>query len=204
MPLGDSITQGDQNHRSYRYFLWKKLLDAGVPVDFVGSMKVNFNGDPEWPDYLGRSFDRDHEGHWGWRTDEVLEKLPQWLELNRPDIVLLHLGSNDMFYSNSLESTIEELRTVVEQLRTANPEVTVFLAKILPADRQNEEITLLNEAITVLSKELQRPQSAVYLVDQNSDFSVTDDTYDGVHPDASGEEKMASRWLTALKSAGVI
>lgn len=203
MPLGDSITQGDGNHRSYRYFLWKKLLSAGVDSDFVGSQQNNFNGDPEWPDYLGQAFDRDHEGHWGWRTDEVLEKLSEWLALNQPDVVLMHLGSNDMFHENSLQSTVEELRSVVEGLRAANPSVMIFLAQILPADRKNDQISQLNEAIAGLSQELQQTQSPLFLVDQNSNFSVAEDTYDGIHPDASGEEKMASRWLAALRAAGL-
>jgi hypothetical protein len=37
-PLGDSITQADSEHRSYRYELWKHLVEAGLDFDLVGSV----------------------------------------------------------------------------------------------------------------------------------------------------------------------
>jgi hypothetical protein len=36
MPIGDSITQADSNHNSYRRPLWIHLRQAGYNVDFVG------------------------------------------------------------------------------------------------------------------------------------------------------------------------
>jgi len=69
MPLGDSITQGYRGRDSYRRDLWLKLRKSGADVDFVGSMKNNFMGTPAHED-----FDMDHEGHWGWRADQILEK----------------------------------------------------------------------------------------------------------------------------------
>lgn len=69
--IGDSITQGRKGigeHKptqSYRYPLWKKLVDLGASVDFVGSLPGGFEGDPDWPEYKGKAFDREHEGHWG-------------------------------------------------------------------------------------------------------------------------------------------
>ena len=46
LPLGNSITQADTSHDSYRYPLWKKLIDAqlGNTTRFTGSM-LNFFGD---------------------------------------------------------------------------------------------------------------------------------------------------------------
>lgn len=204
MLLGDSITQGDKRHRSYRYFLWKKLIDAGVNADFVGSMKDNFNGTPEWPDYRGKKFDQDHEGHWGWRTDEVLAEIDSWLQGNLPDIALVHLGSNDMFYKNTIDSTVEELKELVARLRIAQPDIVIFLAQVLPADRQKSELNHLNEQIRLLETELQNDRSPLIVVDQDGGFSVDKDTYDGIHPDASGEEKMANKWMEAIRQSGVL
>ena len=77
LPLGNSITQGKFDLRSYRYALWKKLTDEGILFDFIGSMRTNHKGSPKWPKYKGKSFDTDHEGHWGWRVDEILAKQPK-------------------------------------------------------------------------------------------------------------------------------
>ncbi len=85
MPLGDSITQGDDG--SYRRPLWIALKEADISVDFVGSMGHGYSGDNESGNY-----DTDHEGHWGWRADEVLKRIDQWAARNIPDIVLMHLA----------------------------------------------------------------------------------------------------------------
>jgi hypothetical protein len=41
LPLGDSMTQGEAGHFSYRRPLWKMLDSAGYKVDFVGSLRTN-------------------------------------------------------------------------------------------------------------------------------------------------------------------
>ena len=123
LPLGDSITQGDKDHRSYRYSLWVRLIAAGISFDFVGSMNSNFFGNPVWPDYNGQSFDRDHEGHWGWQADQILnghpltegkEYLSAWLEEYTPDIVLLHLGgkANPVVRNQSFPASLGIARKV--------------------------------------------------------------------------------------------
>ena len=64
------------NRASYRYFLWKKLIDAGVDFDFVGSMNTQLDtyskGETPQPDYKGQSFDKDHEGHFAWEGESYL------------------------------------------------------------------------------------------------------------------------------------
>ena len=54
--MGDSISQGRGDHSrggaawtptfSYRYPLWKLLVDDAVDADFVGSLKGGFEGGP--------------------------------------------------------------------------------------------------------------------------------------------------------------
>ena len=116
LPLGNSITQANSFHRSYRYELWKFLIDSDIPFDYVGSERNNQNGNPVWPDYAEHSFGRDHEGYWVWRVDEINAQMPDWLYgshtsqgLYTPDIVLYHLGSNDAFQSQSTSSTVAEI-----------------------------------------------------------------------------------------------
>lgn len=46
MPLGDSITEGDNEAATYRYYLQEDLEGAGVAVDFVGSRSGVFRGTP--------------------------------------------------------------------------------------------------------------------------------------------------------------
>ena len=205
LPLGDSITHGNSKSRTYRYSLWTKFIDSGLNADgiffdFVGLQNSNHNRDPVWPDYRGHSFDRDHEGHSGWRAEQVLGSLPMWLESYTPEIVLLHLGTNDVFANESTLSTISEIGQLIDVLRADNPTVTVLLAKIIPTRDpiSNQRISELNQQIDGVAALKSTAESPVIVVDQNSGFNVGEDTYDGIHPNLAGEEKMAQKWFDAI------
>src|SRR3712207_5472734 len=111
MPLGDSITEGYQGHASWRFWLWKRLDLAGYDVDFVGSrtgvLTPGAPGEQGPPPYT--DFDQHHEGHSGWRTDQILDRIDEWAPQYAPDVVLLHLGTNDMLQSHSVSSAIARL-----------------------------------------------------------------------------------------------
>ncbi len=200
--IGDSITQAMAPRWSYRYPLWKLLLDAGVTVDMVGSVRDNARRTrSNYPRHLGREFDRDHEGHWGWRADEVLRRLPRWLEGYVPDIALIHLGTNDVFRGEDNASTVQELAHIIDALRARSPTVIVLLAQIIPSadPAANERIADLNRRLPALAQATRSAASPVIVVDLFSDYDGVRDNYDGVHPNAVGEAKMAQRWFDALR-----
>ncbi len=196
MPLGDSITQGNTQLDSYRRPLWHALMAEGADVDFVGSQAANHNGSPPNPD-----FDLDHEGHWGWTADEVLAQMPGWAQAHRPDVALLHLGTNDMLGGSGIGSSLAELTGIIEALRAANPQVVVLLAQLIPTrfDEANERIVELNQNLETLAASLSAAASPVVLVDQHTGFEPSTMTADGLHPNGIGEERMARIWLEALQ-----
>jgi len=198
VPIGNSITQADAARLSFRYALWKKFIDAGATVDFVGSLQAHNGGTPSFPTYQGNTFDQDHEGHWGWRADEIESNLPTWLQGYDADIALVHLGTNDMIQGQTVASTITELEGIIDVLRADNPNITILLAQVIP-NNWNYDVTALNAAIAGIPANKSQANSPVVLVDQFTGFSATTDTYDGVHPNADGEEKMAQNWFDALQ-----
>ncbi|MBF0431002.1 MAG: hypothetical protein HQK83_06965 [Fibrobacteria bacterium] len=199
LPLGNSITQGDSKHNTYRRPLYHKLHNAGYDFDFIGSMNRNLGGKmPPNPD-----FDLDHEGHYGWKIDAIMYRsdgqatLPDWLKLYTPDMAFVHLGTNDT--KQSLESSIDELSDVVDTLRADNPNVVIFLAQLIPLNTSTAAvIDQLNALIPNIKTEMSTEQSPIIIVDQNTGFIVTEDTYDNVHPSESGEEKMAEKWFQSF------
>jgi hypothetical protein len=210
LPLGDSITQADANHLGYRYRLWVKLVDAGIDFDFVGSLRSNHLGNPQWPLHKDRLFDRDHEGHWGWRADEILggpaeqekNSLSEWLKGYTPDIVLMHLGSNDVLQYQDVAGTAKELRQIIKALRADNPHVIILLAKLIPtrAPPINARIEELNAQIAKIPASMGTAESPVIIVDQYSGFRAEDiDASDWIHPTRSGEDKMAAKWFEAIQ-----
>ncbi|XAL98750.1 PKD domain-containing protein [Phycisphaeraceae bacterium D3-23] len=199
LPLGDSITASSGSNFSYRYYLWERLVNDGVDFDFVGNEDTNRGSTPNWPSVNGQSFDRDHEGHSGHRVDRINDKLPGFLSHYTPDIALVHLGTNDIIQGQSASSTADELRTTIALLRQDNPDVTILLSQIIPLDRTHgERVDELNALLPGIVNDLSTGQSQIVLVDQNTGFDVDDDTYDGIHPDRSGEELMALRFYEAL------
>jgi lysophospholipase L1-like esterase len=197
MPLGDSITQGFRGHDSFRRGLWLRLKKAGARVDFVGSLKENFGGMPHHTD-----FDMDHEGHWGWRADQVLARVDNWAAKNVPDIVLLHLGTNDIGGGQDIEETVGEIEEIIMTIRKHNPKVKVLLAQIIPMANEaiNERIKKFNEQLESLAESICTEESPVILVNHFDGFDSQSDTYDGVHPNEWGADKMADKWYEALDS----
>lgn len=194
MPLGDSITQGYA--ASYREPLWIALRDKDWNVDFVGSMDRYYGGGAQVGNY-----DTDHEGHWGWFADEVLERIADWVKRSDPDIVLLHLGTNDVGTGQDPSETAGEVSQIIARLRQHNPRVHVLLAAIIPVDHAtaNERIRQYNSALAGLADLLDRDTSRVLLVDQFTGFDAAQDTYDGIHPNDEGNRKMVVRWLATLE-----
>jgi len=193
MPLGDSITESSAGRASYRYWLWQSLQQANYDVDFVGSQTGVAGGAPLFP-----NFDQNHQGHSGYRADQLRDNIVNWANANRPDVVLLHAGTNDLLQGQGSSGTSTEIGQIIDNLRTVSPGVTVLLARIIPGATIN--VNSLNNSITNLAASKNTAQSPVILVDQQSGFSASGDLYDGIHPTQGGEQKMSAKWLAALTS----
>ena len=110
--IGDSITQGRRGDPaknlpatiSWRYPFWQKLVDQNINVvDLVGSNQGGFGGNPLWPNYKGKVFDRDHEARWGASTKAIAPQLAAGLKQYTPDLALILLGTNDVRLYQSLK-----------------------------------------------------------------------------------------------------
>jgi lysophospholipase L1-like esterase len=187
MPLGDSITDGLTVPGGYRIDLWQKLVAAGYRVDFVGSLS---NG----PSSLG---DHDHEGHSGWRIDQIDATIVTWLRTYQPRTILLHIGTNDMFQNPN--GAPSRLGTLIDHITTSAPDAEVFVATIIPLSGADSTVRTYNSAIPGIVQTRAAAGRHVHLVDMYSALT-TADLADGVHPNAGGYSKMANVWYNALRS----
>lgn len=209
LPLGDSITNGGQGYVSYRYDLWFDLLAGGYGVDFVGSRSDLFDGDPIpslYPDYF-TTFDRQHEGYWGWRTDQIDAVIAPLAQAAQPDIVLMHLGSNDVGQSGAAGVANADfyLRSIINRIRGVNPSAVILIAQIIPIGPGTSYfdnsgwIPALNAAVAELAADLSTPLSPVVAVDHFTGFDLgTMMQPDGLHPNELGEAFQSGRWQAAL------
>ncbi|TRX51202.1 hypothetical protein FNH22_24735 [Fulvivirga sp. M361] len=86
MPLGASRVEGARpEFESFRYELWKQLVDGDWDFDYIGTM----TDDASYPGLSDIAFDPDHEGRGGFTAGEILSGINGWLEnAGTPDIVL--------------------------------------------------------------------------------------------------------------------
>lgn len=196
MPVGDSITESAAGQWTYRYFLWHLAQRDGYRIDFVGS-KIGAHGGPP----VSTDFDMDHEGHWGWRADEVLARLSTGTASTAsPDIVLIHLGHNDLCQGQDVPSTVNDIAAIIDVLRTVNPRVGTLLAQNIPSAWPCHALMPAFVAeLPALGAAKSTADSPITLVDQCTGFDPGTMTWDGLHPNATGESRMADRWFAALR-----
>jgi lysophospholipase L1-like esterase len=191
MPLGDSITDGTQVPGGYRIGLWQRLTAGRYTVDFVGSQ---FNG----PGSLG---DHDHQGHPGWRIDQIDANIVTWLRNTNPRTVLLHIGTNDVLQNFNVSGAPGRLSTLIDRITATVPDADVFVATIIPLSNAGQESAArtFNAAIPGIVQSKVNSGRRVHLVDMHAALT-TADLLDGVHPNAGGYDKMAATWFRALQS----
>jgi lysophospholipase L1-like esterase len=199
MPLGDSITWGSGSADSrignrtgaattsgYRIDLQNRLATAGLTVDFVGSQQAGPQGT-----------DRDNEGHPGWRIDQIAANVDGWLATYQPDVILLHIGTNDMAQNRTAGATAR-LSGLIDQIRTARPDADIFVQQVVQGhiEPYKSRIAAYNRTIPGI---VAGKGAKVHLVDQSSIGGLSE--FDGLHPNDAGYAKMAFNLYRAL--AGV-
>ena len=185
MLIGDGITSGTRPmSNGYRRFLYNYIKDGGHWFDFVGTMNTHTNP---------QDFDSDHEGHVNYRADQVLAGLSRWAGLYPPDIAVIHVGTNDLLQGQSVESTVQDIQLIIQTLRYHNPNIKIVLSHVIPTTDSwvNGLINKLNVQINGISWSQNTGNSPIYVVSQHKNFRPALDTYDGIHPNSQGAEKIA-------------
>ncbi len=202
MPLGDSITLGQQANGwagkgGYRYPLWQKAAAAGWNTGSVGTMDDrNLNIPP-----LDANHAR-HEGHSGWRIEQIDASVTSWLNTHQPDVVLVMIGTNDVSQQFNLSGAPARLGHLIDTITAVRPSAYVFVASITRVSSGTYEswTQSYNSAIPGLVSQRAAAGKKVSFVNMHDDSQMTTaDLADGVHPNDSGYAKMANVWYNALR-----
>ena len=54
-----------------------------------------------------------------WRADEIVANIQMWATRAAPDVVLLHIGTNDLCQRQSVESTITDIGNIIDVFQVA-------------------------------------------------------------------------------------
>ena len=185
MPLGDSITEGcnglitDDNYMaSYRQKLYLDLTGAGYGVNFVGSLQSG--------NLLTPAFDTDHEGYAGYTAascpygaGEVVTNVYNWLTAHPADVVLLHIGTNDVNYSCQ---SAADVSSVLDEIYSYNRDITVLLARIINQKTPIQAVTDFNNSVEAMAKIRIANGDRIVIVDQEHALTYPDDMAGDLHP----------------------
>ncbi|MGN6552392.1 MAG: GDSL-type esterase/lipase family protein, partial [Verrucomicrobiota bacterium] len=196
LPLGDSITLGCCSdvdiEGGYRTPLYNMLTNAGYNVDYLGTLQ-DYNN-PALPD-------SNHEGHGGYRIDQIDAEVNTWLRQDGdPDVILLLIGVNDYWQNYNTTTATNRLENLIIHLANQRPYAKILVANLLlRTDNPSYETaqTPFNNAIPQIAARQTALGRQVYFVDLHSSCEPAD-INDGVHPKQSGYLKLAQTWFPAI------
>jgi lysophospholipase L1-like esterase len=200
MPLGDSITKGHASAGSspeggYRDDLSALLKKEGIAFDFVGSQAT------------GSGFDRNHEGHSGKTADYIDANVTKYLQARKPEVVLLHVGTNDVSQDESPASTADEISSIIDKIKNYDSGIRTVLCSTIPrkddGDASNDDLA---KRIEELYYEKRAAGHRIFYAGQNEIYKTNashkSEYYsDSVHPNNTGYHVLAEVYFNALLTA---
>lgn len=189
MPLGDSITYGvgSSTTSSYRAALWDRLV--GNSVDFVGTQRS------------GQLPDTDHQGHSGWTIAQIAGIADATLVTHRPNVVTLHIGTNDMNRNIEVAQAPARLGALIDQILVAAPDATVLVATLVPANNATVQARVAEYNRQIPSVVAQRANAGKHVRLVSMAAVTTADLADTLHPNDAGYRKMSDAFFAGIQAA---
>ncbi len=211
---GDSITQGSSGDYTWRYRLWKKL-ESTAPggVAFVGPSTALYdtvNNSFDSPHYAASFPGRAHGARWGTTFLAQLDQIASQVVAAQATTLVVALGFNDLSYFTSPQQTIDNAREYIRRARAARPGLDVVITEVTDAwdpwtdtDRLVPQARAYADLLPALRAELNTSSERVEIASTLQGWNPRVHTWDGVHPNPTGETVIAQRVSEALARLGV-
>ena len=198
MTLGDSITSGAVGDHTWRYWAWQKLEPAAKPV-WTGMSTEAWAGDYAVPH---QKWGSRHDAEAGTSASAVVGRVPGLVAAERPDILLIDLGTNDPVGGHTAAQTAASLDQIVQLAQATNPNIQIMLAQ--PPGHHDTPLSVVADLaprIANIAANRTTSDSLVTAVDLRTGWQRTSDTWDGTHPTEAGEYFIAKRFVDRLANA---
>ena len=202
MPLGASRVQVFPGlFESYRYELWKDLVDGAFEFDFVGTNQDLW----EYESYKNFCFDNEHEGRGGWTAAQINANIDTWLKsVGDVDIVLFSSpGGNDALSGADFNGIVANINAIIDKIQAHNPNITIIIEQLAPGKSSfmTDEYKLLFAQMKTVIAQIASSQttttSRLIVVDMATGF--TDDMLaDDIHYNKVGAAFIAERYYNKL------
>ncbi|MEV6292272.1 SGNH/GDSL hydrolase family protein [Streptomyces sp. NPDC051896] len=211
MPVGDSMTIGSAGEHTWRYRLWRHLCDThNGPFTFVGPREELYDKAADAPTshaYAEPGFPRRHLAGWGEGWLHMAPLIGDAVREHRADVLLVSLGLIDLGFYTNAEQTAQNVRAFVARAREARPRIRMVLLPVIPNIRAEadpsfaEEVDRFNVLLAKAVADLDEPRSPILLASPPESYDIHADTYDGTHPNARGEHRIAGAFAGAMWEA---
>ncbi|MFF5158885.1 SGNH/GDSL hydrolase family protein [Streptomyces sp. NPDC000348] len=208
MPVGDSMTIGSAGEHTWRYRLWQHLCTAyGGPFTLVGPRETLHDPSTDAPTsyaYADPDFPRAHLAGWGEGWQHMVPLIGESVRSCRADVLLVSLGLIDLGFYTNAEQTAENVRAFVAEARAAGPRVRMAVMPVIRNVRVEADpafagqVAHFNELLAKTVADLDDPGSPLLLVPPPASYDFHTDTYDGTHPNESGEHRIAGAFAEAM------
>lgn len=212
LPLGNSITydenSGDgSNPRpigdriSYRYRLYQLLTNAGYVFDYVGSENSgnNYFQNPDMDDNAG------FPGIETWQLEDLIntgynaivghnESPGPYLQYYPADVVLLHIGTNNLITS------AYQVSDLLDRIRVYLPNAYILVARIINRRTYDPNTTIFNNNVAAMVAGRGDPKMVMVDMENGAGINYADEMADNLHPNQAGFDKMANQWFDAIQS----
>ncbi len=234
MPLGDSITAGYTDNPNwqhpfnfgYRSGLVQRLRQTDIKFEMVGQSAEPFDnrfGDPTKPvidpdekhSTVIQAFQptldlralkqNGHRGYGGWRIPQIEKHIKQWLQVDRPDIILLMIGINGISTNSP-----RQLDALVNTIFNTDNSLHVIVAQITPKHKFKQTLLDYNRYIReTLTPKYQQRGYSISTVDlyqhflknkaepRSIDVSLLSNGIN--HPTNELYDKMAQTWFAEIQ-----
>jgi lysophospholipase L1-like esterase len=206
LPLGDSITYGDQSsdQAGWRSRLFHLTLANNKSITFVGGQMSG----PATVD--GVPFPNHHEAHPGYEISGAhgIESFTAQAVSSFPaQMLLLTIGTNDMADVTDPPNAPMRLGGLIDVILMTDPKLLLVVAKIPPSqdDATNTLIDAYNAAMPDVVSSRARAGKHIALIDtwtpiaSNPNYK-TEYLANKLHPNDAGYTKMAEAWYALLGS----
>lgn len=159
----------------YRKQLRDRLTSSGAQVNLVGTQ------------HSGNMTDDENEGHPGYTISQLQGVMGPGLDL-KPNVILLHIGTNDMNYDEShagagpYSEAPDRLGTLLDVIIEACPDALLMVAKIIQSKKEGTELRIqtYDEAVPDVVKERADQGHKVIVADLST--VQPDELADDLHP----------------------
>ncbi|MEU9452109.1 SGNH/GDSL hydrolase family protein [Streptomyces sp. NPDC048277] len=208
MPVGDSMTIGSTGEHTWRYRMWQHLCATyGGPFTLVGPREALYDKLADAPTsyaYADPDFPRAHLAGWGEGWLHMAPLIGEAVRSCRADVLLVSLGLIDLGFYTNAEQTAANVRSFVAAARETRPRVRMVVLPVIPNVRATsdepfaEQVALFNDLLAKAVADLDEPRSPLLLASPPESYDIHTDTYDGTHPNASGEHRIAEAFAKAM------